>query len=242
VVRQFGLVFAASLLVVAGCGGGSDDGAHSRRPIVFAAASLTEVFTDLGGASFSFAGSQALVAQIEQGAPTDVVAVADTAQMDVLREEGLVERPVVFAHNRLEIAVAPGNPEDVHALRDLARDDLVVVLADPSVPVGRYSRQVLDRAGVTVRPRSLELDVKAALAKVSGGEADATIVYQSDVRAAGDEAAGVAIPDDQNVVASFPIAVVKDAAHRKAATAFVQRVLSGRGQRILRLHGFLPGP
>ena len=223
-------------LVLPACSGGSST---SGRPTVLAAASLTEVFTALGGARFSFAGSQAVAAQVEQGAPADVVALANSEHMQTLVDKGLVDEPETFAANRLEIAVAPGNPEHVSSLADLARDDLLVVLADPSVPVGAYSRQILDRAGVSVHPRSLELDVKAALAKVTGGEADATIVYVSDVKAAGAKATGVTIPRAANAIAFYRIAVVRDAQHRAQARVFVRRVLSAAGQRTLRAHGFV---
>jgi len=186
-----------------------------------------------------FAGSQSLVAQLDQGAPADVIALADAERMQELVDGGLVEEPRVFARNTLAIAVAPGNPKHVSALADLSRDDLIVVLADPSVPIGAYSRRILARAGVSADARSLELDVKAALAKVTGGEADAAIVYASDIEAAGAEATGVTIPPAENVVADYPIAVVRDASHHAAAQAFVRRMLSTEGQRVLRSHGFL---
>jgi molybdate transport system substrate-binding protein len=187
----------------------------------------------------NFAGSQALVAQIEQGAPADVFASADQKNMQKLVDTGLVEPPSVFARNALEIVVARANPKRIAGLRDLSRSDLVVVLADPSVPVGNYARQALVKAGVTVRPKSLELDVKAALAKVTTGEADATIVYATDVQAAGANAVGVVIPGAQNVVATYPIAVVKATKHRAAADAFVAMVMSKAGQQVLAARGFL---
>lgn len=225
-----------AVLALAACAGGSSS---SGRPTVLAAASLTEVFGELGGADFAFAGSQALGAQVEQGAPADVIALADTERIQALVDDGLLERPQVFARNTLAIAVAPGNPKRVSTLADLARDDLIVVLADPSVPVGAYSRRVLDGAGVKANARSLELDVKAALAKVTSGEADVTIVYATDITAAGEKAEGVTIPPADNVIADYPIAVVRDAPHRAAAQAFVRRVLSAEGQRALQSHGFL---
>lgn len=226
------------VLTVAGCGGGG--ASATDEPRVFAAASLTEAFDELARASFSYGGSSSLVTQIEQGAPADVIATADQRNMQQLVDAGLVEQPKVFAHNTLEIVTAPGNPKGITALRDLAKDGISVVLADPSVPVGSYSRQVLTRAGVTVHPRSLELDVKAVLTKVTTGEADAGIVYVSDVDAAGGEVEGVQIPESENVTADYPIAVLKDASHRDAARAFVRRVLSARGRSSLRRHGFRP--
>jgi len=230
-------VAVALLLATSGCGSTKD------RVNVFAAASLTDAFSAEAhdAVTFNFAGSQSLVTQIQQGAPADVFASADEKNMQRLVTADLVEPPKVFARNRLEIVVAPGNPKHVTGLADLARADLVVVLADPSVPVGTYSRQALAEAGVTVRPRSLELDVKAALAKVTSGEADAAIVYRTDLLAAGAKAAGVEIPDGQNVIAAYPIAVLKATKHRRAARAFVTTILSAAGQRVLVARGFLPG-
>jgi molybdate transport system substrate-binding protein len=258
-VRVLGVVAAAT--VAAGCGsstGGSASPSPSRSaskltgPLaVLAAASLTEAFTDAGKAleaknpglaiTDSFAGSQQLVSQIQSGAPADVVATADQASMSTLATAGLVDTPTVFAHNTLEIVVAPGNPKGVKGLADLARPDLIVVLEDPSVPAGKFARQALQKAAITVNPKSLELDVKSELQKVVMGEADAGIVYVTDVTAAGSKVTGVPIPDDQNVIATYPIAVVKASRHPAAARAFVDEIVSGNGQKALRARGFL-GP
>ena len=232
-MRALVLVVAAAL--VAGCGGGEDE---TGRPTVLAAASLTDVFESLGGARFQFAGSQALVRQVGDGAPADVVATADETSMEVLVDAGLVESPVVFARNELVIAVEPGNPEAIDDLADLGRDDLLVVLADPSVPAGRYAAEALRKAGVHVQPRSLELDVRAALAKVEAGEADAGVVYATDVGAADGRAEAVAIEDDHDGDVRYPVAVVADG-DRAAGRAFVQRLLGQRGRRALRDNGFL---
>jgi molybdate transport system substrate-binding protein len=217
---------------------------------VFAASSLTEAFTDTRSAlaaaaphlslSLAFAGSQALVRQLTDGAPADVVALADQRSMDQLVGAGLVAAPRVFARNTLQIAVAPGNPKHVTGLPDLARSGLIVVLADPSVPVGAYAQQVLDKVGVEVRPASLELDVKAALAKVTSGEADAAIVYATDVRAAGAKVTGVTIPATDNLLAEYSLAVVKASGHQALAAAFMAQILTGAGQRALRARGLLP--
>jgi molybdate transport system substrate-binding protein len=240
-VRAF--VVALVLLVVApGCGSSAGTVQRSTavpKATVFAAASLTEAFTDLGGATFAFAGSSALVRQLQDGAPADVIATADERSMQTLVDVGLVEAPTVFARNRLAIAVPKGNPAHVTGLADLARRDVGVVLADPSVPAGAYAALALERAHVTVAPRSLELDVKSALAKVTAGEADAAIVYVTDVRAAGERAEEVAIPDAQNVEARYPVAVVT-AGDRVAARAFLRRLLGADGRRALRQRGFLP--
>jgi molybdate transport system substrate-binding protein len=241
-LRSTRAVLVVALVLTGACGSGASGGSSaSDRPVrVLAAASLTEAFGELDGPSvqFSYGGSQALARQLRDGAPADVFASADERTMDALVADGVVATPVVFATNRLEIAVQPGNPKRITGLADLARSGLAVVLADPSVPVGAYARQALDRAGVVVRPRSLELDVKSALAKVTSGEADAAVVYVTDVRAAGAKAAGVPIPADDNVVARYPIAVVAGSRHRAAAQAFVRRVLGPDGRRALAHHGF----
>ncbi|MGH9264713.1 MAG: molybdate ABC transporter substrate-binding protein [Acidimicrobiales bacterium] len=226
--------FLAAAALVSACGARSG-GASSDGVTVLAAASLTEAFSALGGAAFSFAGSQQLVAQVEAGAPADVVATADADAMARLVRAGLVHEPRDFARNRLTIAVEPGNPEGIRGLGDLGRKGLKVVLADPAVPAGRYAREVLDRAGVRVRPVSLEPDVKAVAGKVLAGEADGGIVYVSDVP----PDAAVPIPDDVNVVATYPVAVVRATRDRARAEAFVDRLLGSEGRDALAAHGFL---
>lgn len=224
------LAVAVTLLLVTACGtGGSTAGVT-----VAAAASLTEAFEALGGAAFSFAGSQQLVSQVEAGAPVDVVATADTDAMDRLVGAGVVDPPATFARNRLAIAVATGNPKRIAGLGDLGRAGLKVVLADPTVPAGRYALQALDRAGVAVRPVSLELDVKAVARKVAAGEADAGIVYVTDVA----EAARVDIPAGANVAATYPVAVVRATGNRPGAQAFVDRLLGPAGRSALAAQGF----
>jgi len=218
---------------------------------VFAAASLTESFnavqaslktTDPGlSLTYNFGGSGALVTQIQQGAPADVIATADPASMKKLTDAHLVEPPTAFARNKLEILVEPGNPKGIKALSDLARTDIKVVLEDETVPAGKYSAQALQTAGVTVSPVSKEADVKAAVAKVTTGEADATIVYVTDVDAAGSKGQGVEIPDAVNVVAEYPIAIVKATKNQAGAAAFVDDVVTGAGQDALRKRGFQAG-
>jgi molybdate transport system substrate-binding protein len=225
-------------------------GDQPRELSVFAAASLTDAFTQLGAdftaarpavkVSFNFAGSNDLLTQLQQGAPADVLATADTKNMDAAGE--LVGSPQAFAGNKLIIAVAPGNPQHVTGLADLARDDLKVVLAAPEVPAGKYAGEALGKAGVTVHPVSLEVSVKGVVTKVSLGEADAGIVYVTDVAAAGGKLDGVAIPDEQNVVATYPIATVVASERGEDAQAFIDIVLSAAGQKVLADFGFLPAP
>ncbi len=239
------------VLLTAGCGGDGGGGGGGQTEIkVFAAASLTAAFNKLGEdyaaansgtrVTFNFAGSQALATQIRQGAPADVFASADVTNMDKVKD--LVSLPQVFASNRLQIIVAAGNPKGVKGLADLARDDLKVVLAAPEVPAGKYAEQALDKAGVTVEPVSLEDNVKSAVGKVRLGEADAAIVYVTDVAAGGDKVEGVDIPADQNVPATYPIATVKASTHQRQAQAFVDLVRSAQGQGVLQSFGFLPPP
>jgi molybdate transport system substrate-binding protein len=190
--------------------------------------------------SFNFAGSQALATQIQQGAPADVFASADVPNMDKVRDP--VGDPQVFAGNLLQILVEKGNPNGVKGLDDLAGSDLKVVLAAEEVPAGKYAKQILDRAGVSVRPVSREDNVKAVVTKVSLGEADAGIVYVTDVTAGGDKVEGVDIPEEQNVVATYPIATVKASKAQDKAQAFMDLVRSDLGQQVLENHGFLPPP
>jgi molybdate transport system substrate-binding protein len=216
---------------------------------VLAAASLTEGYNDAKtkltaahpglNITYSFAGSQALVTQIQNGAPADVFASADTANMTKLVIAGLVDTPVTFARNKLEIAVAPGNPKRIAGLADLAKPGLKVVLEDPSVPAGNYARQALTKLNITVKPVSNPLDVKSALLTVTSGEADAVVVYVTDVSLAAGKAQGVPIPDEQNVIATYPIAVLKATQNQAAAQAFVDSMVSGEGQQALLARGFL---
>ena len=247
-------VVAVAALVLAACGGndnassgGSSGSANEIK--VFAAASLTAAFTELGRrytaaqgtkVTFNFAGSQALATQIQQGAPADVFASADTTNMDKVRD--LVGTPQSFASNLLQIVVEKGNPKGVKGLDDLANPDLKVVLAAPDVPAGKYAQQALEKARVTVRPVSQEDNVKAVVTKVSLGEADAGIVYVTDVTAGGDKVQGVDIPKDQNVTATYPIASVKAGKAQDKAQAFMGLVLSAQGQQVLKQYGFLPPP
>jgi molybdate transport system substrate-binding protein len=216
------------------------DTTHPPSLTVFAAASLRPPFDRIArqvpvDATFNYAGTQTLTAQLTQGAHADVFASADSAHMKTVQDAGLVAGPPqIFAHNRLEIAVERGNPKGIHSLADLARSDLVVVLADPSVPAGKYAQQALSKAGVTVHPASLEPQVTGVLSKVALGEADAGIVYVSDIVTSG-KVDGVAIPDNQNVVADYLIASVS---HRGAADQFIAFVLSSQGQAILVSAGF----
>jgi molybdate transport system substrate-binding protein len=238
----------AVLALGAACG--SDDGDMGSAQItVFAAASLTDAFTEVGEAftaahpdakaTFSFDASSALVRQITEGAPADVFASADTANMDKLTEAGLNGTdPVIFATNLLTIIVAPGNPEGITGVADLADADLTTVICAAEVPCGRYADEIFAKAGVAVTPDSLEQNVRGVVTKVTAGEADAGIVYVTDVEAAGDEAAMVEIPEDINVLAEYPIATTKDSANAGVGEAFIDFLTGSEGQSILADYGF----
>jgi molybdate transport system substrate-binding protein len=245
---RFLLATAALLVFVPACG---DDDEASGDVTVFAAASLTDAFTEIGEAFavengeahvvFNFAASSELVTQINEGAPADVFASADQNNMTKLTDAGNNgSDPVIFATNLLEIIVAPDNPLGITAVGDLGNDDLITVVCAPEVPCGSYSQQIFDAAGVTVTPDSLEENVRAVVTKVTAGEADAGIVYKTDVADAGDQASGVEIPVDINVVAAYPVATTIGAPNAAGARAFIDFVLGEQGQRILDSYGFLP--
>lgn len=242
-------VFVLAVVLLTACG----DTAARPRVTVLAASSLRDAFeaiaADFEAATpgvdvrIAFAGSQRLAAQVLDGAGADVFASADTRQMSVVEDAGAVAGTVVvFAANRLAVAVAPGNPLRIEDVADLAVDGPRVVLAADPVPLGQYTRKVLDAAGVTVSPVSLELDARSVLARVRRGEADAAIVFASDLVAAGDTVGSVPIPDDVNVAASYSIATLAGSDHPDLATAFVTWVRSERGQARLVEHGFGAAP
>jgi molybdate transport system substrate-binding protein len=237
-------------LVATACGDDDDGaGASSGGITVFAATSLTEAFTEVGDefsaanpgstVQFSFDASSALVQQIIEGAPADVFASADTSNMDKLTDEDLNGTdPVVFATNLLTIIVPAGNPAGVTGVEDLANPEVKVVLCAAEVPCGNYANQILDAAGVDVTPVSLEENVRGVVTKVSSGEADAGIVYVTDVTAAGDDAEGVEIPEDINVLAEYPIATVGASENQEVGEAFIDFLTSDDGQSIMSRYGF----
>lgn len=238
-------------IVAAACGSDSTGapGSTTGDIVVFAASSLTGAFKEIGDAftaanpgtkvTFNFAASSDLVTQIDQGAPVDVFASADKKNMTKLTDKSeIAGEPTVFATNLLQILVGAGNPKGITGVADLAQQDLIVVTCDPAVPCGKYATQLFTNAGVTVTPKSLEQNVKAVVTKVTSGEADAGIVYITDVLAAGDKAAGVDIPADVNVKAEYPIGVTATAPNAAGAKAFADFVISPDGQKILASFGF----
>ena len=230
--------------------GAGEHGAGVEGDItVFAAASLTESFTEVGDAftaanpeataTFSFDASSALVQQITEGAPADVFASADTNNMTKLTDAALNgSEPVIFATNLLTIIVAPDNPLGITGVADLANPAIKTVICAPEVPCGNYANQIFTAAGVTVTPVSLEQNVRGVVTKVTAGEADAGIVYVTDVTAAGDAADMVEIPADINVVAEYPIATVAASQNQEVGEAFIEFLTGPDGQSILAEYGF----
>lgn len=251
--RLFASLFAVVFMAACGSGGNAPAAAPSTSPVVgtltiLEAASLTESFADLARGfeakypgvlvANSFGASSTLATQLQQGAPGDLFASADQANMDRVDRAGLLAAPsVVFAHNRLEIAVAPGNPKQIAGLADLGQPGLKVVLCQAAVPCGRYASQALAKAGAQVTPVSQEIDVKSVLGRVEQGEADAGIVYATDVFSAGKRVAGVTIPDTKNVIADYPIGILK-AGHANLARRFLDYIRSAAGRASLSAHKF----
>ncbi|MBU3690104.1 MAG: molybdate ABC transporter substrate-binding protein [Acidimicrobiales bacterium mtb01] len=235
------------LALVAACGG--DDGDGTTELNVLAATSLTDAFGAIEQAfetanpgvnvTMSFGGSSTLATQIQNGAPADVFASADEKNMDLITDL-LFGDSSVFTTNELQIMVAPGNPRDIRSLADLTRTDVIVITAQPGVPIRTYTDDVLANAGVVANFRSFEANVGGIVTKITGGAADAGIVYRTDVIAAGSKAQGVRIPLDQNLVAQYPIGVLAASTNRRAADAFVAFV-NGPGQSLLASYGFGDG-
>ncbi|MDT7750314.1 MAG: molybdate transport system substrate-binding protein, partial [Pseudonocardiales bacterium] len=242
------LVMVASGLLasalVAGCGGGgaSQSGGPSGSAApgaatltVSAAASLTDVFNQLGktfesqnpGSTvrFNYGGSSDLAQQIVNGAPADVFAAANTSTMATVSKAGLVSGdPSVFVTNVLQIAVAPGDPKGIHTFADLTKPDLKVVVCAPQVPCGSAATQVEKATGVTLKPVSQEADVRSALSKVSTGDADAALVYVTDVKSSKGKVEGVDFPEAAKALNQYPIAVLKNAPNADLAAKFVALV------------------
>ena len=262
-LRPWRLLVAGSAVLVAltGCGGGEGTGVGQQSPpsepsaggvggeiTVFAAASLTEAFTEIAkdfeqahpGATvqFNFAASSTLVQQITQGAPADVFASASPQQMQQTVDAGeIAGEPTVFVANTLQIAVPAGNPAGVTGLADFGKQELDIALCAEQVPCGTASRNALQAAGVTPAPDTLEEDVKAVLTKVKLGEVDAGLVYRTDVMAATD-VEGIDFPEADQAVNEYLIAALAEAPNAEGARVFVDYVLSEQAQAVLGRYGF----
>ncbi|HSH61490.1 MAG TPA: molybdate ABC transporter substrate-binding protein [Acidimicrobiales bacterium] len=231
---------------------GSEAASKARTVKVSAAASLTEAFTELAEEyqaahpglriETSFGASSALAQQVNVGAPVDVLATADEVSMKRVTDAGSASAPEIFARNRLALLVGRGNPKAITGLADLARPGVVFLACAPEVPCGRLAAAALEKAGVKARPASLEENVKGVVSKVTVGEADAGIVYATDVKAAGDRALGMEIDfaGDPALAAVYQIAVTSQAGNVEAARDWVDFVLSERGRQALTRFGFLP--
>lgn len=244
------LLAAALALPLVGCGS-SDENDSGETLTVFAAASLTGTFTELGRlfeashpgvtVSFSFGGSSDLVTQIQDGAPADVFAAADQKNMDKLTDDQ-ASAPVVFASNTLEIVTPPDNPGQVDSLDDLAEKDLAIAVCAPEVPCGSAAATVARAAGITLAPDTEEQSVKDVLAKVSAGEADAGLVYVTDVKAAGDTVRGITFPESSAAVNLYPITTLEESRNAELAGEFTAFVSSAEAQSVLAAAGFAPAP
>jgi molybdate transport system substrate-binding protein len=241
-------VVTALLLVAAACGGDDDsqaDGtsAGGTPPKVYAAASLTEVFPAIDPApQYNFAGSDELATQIREGAPADVYAAASSKYALELFDEQLVEEPVTFASNRLVLIVPNDNPAGIEQLADVAEPGVKLVIAAEGVPVGDYTRQVLEDLDLTAALDNVvsnEDDVKGVVGKVTLGEADAGFVYATDATVAGDDVTVVELPEGSQPPIEYQIAVVAAGEHKGAAEAFVERVLGDDGRGELEAAGFI---
>ena len=239
------------VLALAGCAtpGPHTQGAGSAPVVVFAAASLQGAFDELAEAfaaehpeypiaPIRYDGSQALATQIIDGADVDVIAFANEESLRPVVDAALSTEGEIFATNTLRVAVAPGNPQDIADLADLADPALAVVLCAPEVPCGTAAQTLLERAGVDVTPVSEETNVTSVVTRVADGEADAGLVYATDIAAADGEVDGIVPPGADAVVNRYPIAVAEAAPSAEASRAFVDYVLSDAGQRILAEHGF----
>lgn len=253
------LTAALLLTALAGCGA-ADTADGDTTLTVYAAASLTATFEQIGQefeathdgvrVDFNFAGSSDLVAQLQEGAPADVFASADEANMQKLTDAGLAGgAPQAFASNTLEIAVPPGNPAGIRDFADLsdggtdqATNNLNLVICAPEVPCGAATQKVADAAGADLSPVSEEQSVTDVLAKVTTGEADAGLVYVTDVIGAGQAVEGIEFPQAASAVNVYPIATLADSANADLAQEFVDAVRGKTGQAVLRDAGFAPAP
>jgi len=228
------------VLLGAGCSG-SDAG---NEPLdVYAAASLAEVFPEIEpDANFSFAGSDELATQIREGAPADVYAAASSRYPQELYEEGLVDEPATFATNRLVLVVPKANPGDIESVEDLLQPGTRLVVAAEGVPVGDYTRTVLETLGLSRALDNVvsnEDDVKGVTAKVSLGEADAGFVYATDVTPVADRVRAFELPENAQPAIEYQVAVVVDSDDEDAAAEFVEKLLGEEGRAALERAGFV---
>lgn len=248
-MRRRTLLVLAIAVIAAGCG--SSSGSPRGQLMVSAAASLKGAFTAYGAqftpakVRYSFAGSDVLAAQIEQGLRPDVFASANTQLPDALYRKGLVDKPVVFAANRLVLAVPPGSP--IHSLADIEKPGAAVAIGSPTVPIGIYTRKVLKRLGageqaIMANVRSEEPDVSGIVGKLTEGAVQAGFVYITDVAATHGKLTSIALPAGLQPVVAYGVAAVRSSHNTSAARHFISGLLSGAGRSALLKAGFLPPP
>src|SRR5438552_13581844 len=252
-MRRFAVIAAVlAAAAAAGCSSSSSPSAGSSPATgtitVFAAASLMGTFTQLGKqfeaahpgdtVKFSFGPSSGLATQITSGAPADVFASAAPANMDTVVSAGDASNPQNFAQNTMEVATPPNNPAKVTSVNDLAKKSVKVALCQPQVPCGAVAAEVFKNVGITVKPVTLQPDVKSVLTQVETGNVDAGMVYVTDVMAAGSKVKGVTIPASDNASTEYPIATIKSSKHKSVAKEFVDYVLAPAGQQVLAAAGF----
>jgi molybdate transport system substrate-binding protein len=245
---RFGVLVSVLVLVAAGLpAGGSAQQGSSGRLTVFAASSLTDVFPKLDARPrYGFAGSDVLALQIQQGAPADVFAAASPKYPELLYKQGLVQKPIQFATNTLVLVVPKSNPAQIHTVDDLTKPGVKIVIGDPSVPVGSYTRTVLTNLGISgavlKNVVSQETDVRSVLGKVALGEADAGFVYITDARTVQGKVKVIAIRESAQPHVVYEVAVVKSSPHLQAAYRYVTRLIRPAAQRQLEQYGFGPRP
>jgi molybdate transport system substrate-binding protein len=260
-MRRFAVIAAAlAAVAAAGCSSSGNSGSGSTSPsgsgsasttgtiTVFAAASLMGTFTQLGQqfdaahpgdtVKFNFGPSSGLATEITSGAPADVFASAAPKNMDTVVSAGDASSPTDFAKNTAEVAVPPNNPGKVTSVKDLAKASVKVALCQPQVPCGVIAAEVFKNAGITVKPVTLQPDVKSTLTQVELGNVDAGVVYVTDVMSAGAKVKGVVVPASENASTLYPIATITSSKQKSIAQAFVAYVLSPAGQKVLTAAGF----
>jgi molybdate transport system substrate-binding protein len=257
-IRALAAIGTVSALLLTGCGGSSggtsapaSGGAapQAQTLTVLAAASLTETFNALGKqfetdypgvtVKFNYAGSSDLAQQIVNGAPADVFAAASDATMKTVTDANLTAaKPVTFAKNVLQIATPPGNPKGIATFADLAKPGVKVVVCAPQVPCGAAAQKIEKARNIMLKPVSEEADVKSVLSKVQTADADAGLVYVTDVNSAGNKVQGVNFPEASQASTNYPIAVLKNAPSADLANQFVTMVTGEQGQKALEQAGF----
>ena len=243
------LVSALALIILFSACASSSESQEQTTLEVYAASSLATPFAEAGVAfekdhpgvkvQFNLGASSDLARFVQEGAPADVFASADAANMDKIESQDLLDSPsVVFATNYLEIIVEKGNPLNISSLEDLSNPDLIYITTNPDVPIGKYTAEVLGKAGVVITPDSFESNVKGIMLKVASGEADAGIVYHSEVIASDGQVEGIKIPTEFNIEAKYPVGIIKNSVNKKLAQEFIDFLLSPKGQGLLTQYGF----